>query len=78
MDEPRDPVPGNGSSTRRPLAAAVQLSPSQEAWGVYARHTLKCDVCQDVDRSCDESGRLYRAWQTQADSAYRQLDGETA
>lgn len=78
MDEPRDPAPGGGSSTRRPIAAAVQLSPSQEAWGEYARHTIGCVVCRDVEQSCDESGRLYRVWQAHADAAYGQLGGEPA
>jgi hypothetical protein len=60
------------------MAAAVQLSPAQEAWGAYARHTLTCAACRDVEQSCRESGRLYKEWQTQTDSAFRRLDGESA
>jgi hypothetical protein len=76
VDERRDQQAGDGSSPR-PVAAAVQLPPAQQAWARYATHTLRCLVCRDVDRICDESGRLYRAWRDLADDAFRQLGGGT-
>ncbi|MFL4904792.1 hypothetical protein ACJ6WF_16795 [Streptomyces sp. MMS24-I2-30] len=77
MDERRDPQPGD-ESPRRPVAAAVTLPPVQQAWSRYATHTLACPACRDIDQRCEESGRLYRAWQAQADAAYRRLRAETA
>jgi hypothetical protein len=77
VDERRDQQAQDGSSPR-PVAAAVQLPPAQQAWARYATHTLHCPACRDVDRHCDESGRLYRAWQAHTDDAFRQLRGDSA
>jgi hypothetical protein len=78
MDEPKDPEPDGGSGPRRPVAAAVELPPVQQAWSRYATHTLTCPACLDIDQRCSESGQLFRAWQAQADAAYRKLRGETS
>ena len=77
MDEPRD-QPAPPESTPRPLAAAVRLTPSQEAYGRYVRHRLECADCRDIDRHCDQVALLLRAYEAHGEQAYRRLDGETA
>ena len=77
MDERKDPAPAAG---RRPTLAAVagRLSPVQEAWQRYVRHSLhQCPVCQCADGSpCEEAEELYRAYQeTAADAAERLAGG---
>lgn len=79
MDERRDSEPSEGSHPRRPIAAAVALSPVQQAWGRYVNHATSCACCKDVDRDrCEDAELLYRAWREHTDLAYRRLDEETA
>ena len=78
VDEPRDQQPDDGSRTRPPVAAAVALSPVQQAWGRYVHHATACVCCRDVDRGrCETAEMLYRAWREGTDQAYRQLGGDT-
>ncbi|MFF1547182.1 hypothetical protein [Streptomyces sp. NPDC058291] len=76
MDERRDPYPP-AQGGRPPLAAASRLSPVQQAYGAYAGHAIACDACRDVDRTCADAGRLWKAWKALADDAFDQLANET-
>lgn len=73
MDEPRDPPRDDG--TRPPLiASATRLSPIQQAYSRFTRHSLDCDTCRDVDRGhCDQAEQLWRAYQEQGADAFRRL-----
>lgn len=76
MDDSRDQPAGQGSS-KTPIAAAVKLSPVQQAWGDYVDHARACAVCRSVDGGkCGEAERLYRAYQDVDADAYRRLSGE--
>lgn len=69
-DQPPDPV------TRAPLIVG-RLSPLQEAWSRYVTHTTGCGICRDIDRGhCDDSERLWQAYQAHGEAAYRRLDDE--
>ena len=60
------------------MAAAVKLSPAQEAYSSYATHFTGCTDCRDVDRTCDLGAELWRIWRETGDAAGRQLRDETA
>lgn len=75
MDEPRDP-PAD-PTPRAPLAAGVgRLSPVQQAYSNYTRHSLGCADCRDVDHTCEIAEELWRAYQEQGRAAYRLLAQE--
>lgn len=78
MDERRDQQPDDGSHPRRPMAAAVALSPVQQAWSRYVTHTTNCPTCRDIDLGCcKDSQRLWNAYRAQGDEACRRLSEET-
>ncbi|MEV6737852.1 hypothetical protein AB0N14_13350 [Streptomyces sp. NPDC051104] len=78
MDEPTNNPADGGSSPRRPVVAAVQLAPAQEAYSAYATHFTGCGACRDLDRTCETGTELWRAWRRESDAAGRLLRGETA
>ncbi|WP_329472798.1 hypothetical protein OIE75_30035 [Streptomyces sp. NBC_01723] len=78
MDEPTN-QPSPADSRPRLVAAHTDLAPPKEAWAAYARHSLACRVCGDVDGGvCESAGELRRAWVAATDGAFRRLAGGTA
>ena len=74
MAEPRDQPPETG--TRPTAIAAGKLSPVQEVQRARACHADICTQCNDIDRErCAEGERLWQAWTTALDDAYRRLHG---
>ncbi|MDQ0758655.1 hypothetical protein [Streptomyces canus] len=78
VDERRDPEPDDGTvraaTTAAALAAGVgRLSPVQQAYSAYARHSLQCPDCRDVDRSCCVAEELWRTYQAVGAAACQQV-----
>ena len=72
MDDGREHPPDG--TDRAPIAAGVsKLSPVQEAWGAFTRHSLQCKACRDVDQKCTTAGQLWRRWQDVSVRAARQV-----
>lgn len=72
MAEPRDPQPDPGTHPPAIASVAGRLSPLQQAYSRYVRHTNRCDHCRDVDRGrCERSETLWRAYRAHEDAAYR-------
>ena len=82
MDERRDPNPDDGT-VRSAAAAAVlaagvgQLTPVQQAYSAYTRHSLRCDDCRDIDRSCRVAEELWRNYRTVSGHACDQIGDST-
>ncbi len=76
MDERRESPAEPG--TQPPIAAPTELSPVQQAQQRRRVHASSCPQCADIDRQlCTEGDRLWKAWNTALDDAYRQLNGDT-
>ena len=78
MNEPRD-TPADDGTHRPAVVASTRLSPIQEAYGAYTRHTLSCPTCRDIDAGpCEDSRLLRRTYLALDADARRALNGGPA
>ena len=72
MSNPTDP--DHPAESRADAIPGSRPSPVQAAQNAYARHVGRCSQCRDVDRDrCEDGQKLWRAWESACDEAYRQL-----
>ncbi|GGV37467.1 hypothetical protein GCM10010293_41310 [Streptomyces griseoflavus] len=76
MDERKEQKPPAGRRATLP-PPSVRLSPVQEAWQRYVRHSLRlCDTCRRVDGSaCEDAETLYADYQRIAHAAMDHVAG---